>query len=213
MIELTEKLEENSIKSNKSNYSIKNKENNTNINIDKRMNAYDKKLGDLELFMREQILEIIKQITLIKNNYMFISNILKKENNTLNPLKIKEYNTITNSHSKVNIFNKCNTNSNKNGVNNENKNNLNYTTNYFYKKTPTIEINSKLSNSKKEQNHEDINLSDNLFYNGNYYFNIKDILGKKKDKNNINYFFDNKNLLKSIDGKVSNEKTNNKNNI
>ena len=213
LIELTEKLEENSIKSNKSNYSIKNKENNTNFNIDKRMNAYDKKLGDLELFMREQILEIIKQITLIKNNYMFISNILKKENNTLNPLKIKEYNTITNSHSKVNIFNKCNTNSNKNGVNNENKNNLNYTTNYFYKKTPTIEINSKLSNSKKEQNHEDINLSDNLFYNGNYYFNIKDILGKKKDKNNINYFFDNKNLLKSIDGKVSNEKTNNKNNI
>ena len=217
LIELTEKLEENSIKSNRSNYSIKNNKNTeNNINLDKRMNVYDKKLGDLELFMKEQILEIIKQITLIKNNYMFISNILKKENNNLNPFKLKEYNTITNSHSKVNIFNKSNTNSNNIGFNNnENKNSLNFTTNYFYKKTPTIEINSKLSsNSKREHNHNDVNLSDNLFYNGNYYFNIKDILGKKKDKNNINYYFDNKKLLKTFDNnKFLNEKTNNKNNI
>ena len=213
LIELTEKLEENSnsIKTNINN-SIKNNETNYNT-IDKRMSIYDKKLDDLELFTKEQILEVINQLSLLKNNYYYLSNIIiKKENNNSNPFKINDYNTINNSHSRVNIFNKSNNSIKKN--NNENKNTLNLTSNYFYKKMPTIEINSKISSiTKKAQINEDINLSDNLFYNGNYYFNIKDILEKKKDKNNTNisHYLDNKKLLKSIDTKALESKINNKN--
>ena len=213
LIELTEKLEENSnsLKTNNNN-SIKNNEANSN-SIDKRMSIYDKKLDDLELFTKEQILEVINQLSLLKNNYYYLSNIvIKKENNNSNPFKINDYNTINNYHSRINIFNKSNNNIKKN--NNENKNTLNLTSNYFYKKMPTIEINSKISSfTKKAQINEDINLSDNLFYNGNYYFNIKDILEKKKDKTNTNigHYLDNKKLLKSIDNKALESKIINKN--
>ena len=207
LIDLTEKLEEN-------NSITSNNKNNNEIcfsDIDQKMSIYDKKLGDLESFTREQIIELIKQINLLKNNYLFLTNVVKKENNLF---KLNGFNTINAiskaSHSRPNIFNK---NVNKNLINNENKNTLNLTTNYFYKKTPTIEVNPKLSAiTKKDQNSEDINLSDNLFYNGKYYFNIKDILGQKKEKK-MNKNFENKKLLKTIDNKNIVDKNSFKNKI
>ena len=219
LVELTEKLEENdnSIKTNiiYNNSCKKNNDNEINCdNIDKRMNTYDKKLDDLESFTKEQILEVIKQISFLKKNYLILTNIIKKEKEKekqhFNSFNLNDYNTINSinnsTHSRANIFNKGINNSNKNLFNNENKNTLNLTTNYFYKKSPTIEINPKLSLiNKKAQNHDDINLSDNLFYNGKFYFNIKDILDKKKDKNNISKPFENKKLLKTIDNKALDE--------
>ncbi len=50
---------------------------------------------------------------------------------------------------------------------------------------------------------DDINLSDNLFYNGKYYFNIKDILDK--NKNNLNLNTENKKLLRKLDNKLQEE--------
>jgi hypothetical protein len=47
---------------------------------------------------------------------------------------------------------------------------------------------------------DDINFRDNLFYNGKYYFNIKDIFDK--NKNNININIENKRLLKILDNKI-----------
>ena len=219
LVELTEKLEENdnSIKTNiiYNNSCKKNNDNEINCdNIDKRMNTYDKKLDDLESFTKEQILEVIKQISFLKKNYLILTNIIKKEKEKekqhFNSFNLNDYNTINSinnsTHSRANIFNKGINNSNKNLFNNENKNTLNLTTNYFYKKSPTIEINPKLSLiNKKAQNHDDINLSDNLFYNGKFYFNIKDILDKNKDKNNISKPFENKKLLKTIDNKALDE--------
>ena len=56
-------------------------------------------------------------------------------------------------------------------------------------------MNPKLgSNKKLIQAMEDINFSDNLFYNGKYYFNIKDIFDK--NKNNLNFNLENRKLLK-----------------
>ena len=192
LIELTEKLEENnnSLRTNRTNYTIKNNnENNGNNNIDKRMNLYDKKLGDLESFTKEKILDVNKEIGFLKKL-----------------LLINDYHTINNNsaHSRINIFNK----SNKNDINNENKNILNLTSNYFNKKSPSIEINQRLI-AKKTDKLDEMSLSDNLFYNGNYYFNIKDILDKKKNT----HHFENKKLLKSIDNRTLEEKINKKNNI
>ena len=153
------------------------------------MNLYDKKLGDLESFTKEKILDVNKEIGFLKKL-----------------LLINDYHTINNNsaHSRINIFNK----GNKNDVNNENKNILNLTSNYFNKKSPSIEINQRLI-AKKTDKLDEMSLSDNLFYNGNYYFNIKEILDKKK---NIHHF-ENKKLLKSIDNRTLEEKINKKNNI
>ena len=64
LIELTEKLEDNTNLT-KSHRFLNISRNNESINynnIDKRMNEYDKKFDDLEMLIKEQILEIIKQI-------------------------------------------------------------------------------------------------------------------------------------------------------
>ena len=88
----------------------------------------------------------------------------------------------------------------------------------FYKKALKNEINSKFgTNGKIIQTMDDINFSDNLFYNGKYYFNIKDIFDK--NKNNLNFNLENRKLLKQIDnkfleeniGKNRNNSSNNKN--
>jgi hypothetical protein len=199
LIELTEKIEDNNSQANQS----KTNNNDNCLNdLDQKMNIYNKKLGDLESFTKEQLLDIIKQMNLLKKNYLIITKVLQKENKNIYPFKLSELNTINSllnkaSQSKPNIFNK-----NKNLINNENKNILNLTTNYFYKKTPKIEVNQKLSSiSKKEQINEDVNLSDNLYYNGNYYFNIKDILDRKKEKKDKNTY-ENKKLLKTIDSNI-----------
>ena len=57
---------------------------------------------------------------------------------------------------------------------------------------------------------DDINFSDNLFYNGKYYFNIKDIL--EKYKNNINLNTENKKILKKLDNKLQEDSNRNRNN-
>ena len=207
LIELTEKLEDNnnSLRTNRTNYTIKNNNNETNCNnIDKRMNLYDKKLEDLESFTKDKIFEMIKQISILKK--LLLTNVIKKEGQNLNSIRASDYNTINNNSSliRVNFFNK----NNKKPFNNENKNCLNLTSNYFYKKSPSIEINQQLI-SKKTEKLDEISLNDNLFYNGNYYFNIKDILDKKKDS----HHFENKKLLKAFDNKALEEKLNNKNNI
>ena len=207
LIELTEKLEDNN------NSKVNNSKNNNNescINdLDQKMNIYNKKLGDLETFTKDHLLDIIKQMNLLKKHYLIITKALQKENKNINMLKLNEFHTINSilnkaSQSKPNIFS-----NNKNLINNENNNILNMTTNLFYKKTPKTEMNQKLSAIvKKEQTSEDINLSDNLFYNGNYYFNIKDILEQKKEKkSNSNY--ENKKLLKVIDSNIADKKKKN----
>lgn len=181
-VDPNEKKDENNVtsKSNKSKYINKNTTNENllndtiNFSIDKKMNVYDKKLGDLESFTKEQIFELIKQINIIKKSYSYLTNIIKKENS---------------SNSK--ISNGCNTNHNifdtshgsgsfstNNNNNNENQNNLNLTGNNFYKKPLKSDIIKFGSNKKIIQTMDDINFSDNLFYNGKYYFNIKDILKK-----------------------------------
>ena len=194
-----------SIKSNKSKKIAKLNTNETllnetiNCSIDKKMNVYDKKIGDLELFMREHIIEIIKQINLLKKTYAYIANVIKKDKNS-NSMKLSGYNT---SHN--NIFDQSHGNAvsgnNNNHINNENKNTLNLTGNNFYKKSFKNEINPKTgSNTKIIQTMDDINFRDNLFYNGKYYFNIKDIFDK--NKNNININIENKRLLKILDNKI-----------
>jgi hypothetical protein len=204
LIELTEKLDENTNLT-KSHRLLNISRNNESINcnnIDKRMNEYDKKFEDLESLIKEQILEIIKQIGNLQKNYLYLTNIIKGENKNLNSAKAKECNISENIILSPKGDEKI---LNNNIINNENKNIMNLTSNYFHKKTSTFDANSRLfSNSKKI--FDDINLSDNLFYNGKYYFNIKDILGKKKEKNIINnYQFENKKLLKAIDKKLLND--------
>ena len=210
LIELTEKLEDNYSQTNHS--KINNNDNCLN-DLDQKMNIYNKKLGDLESFTKEQLLDIIKQMNLLKKSYFIITKVLQKENKNIYPFKLNELNTINSllnkaSQSKPNIFNK-----NTNLINNENKNILNLTTNYFYKKTPKIEVAQKLSSiSKKEKINEDVNLSDNLYYNGNYYFNIKDILDRKKEKKDKNTY-ENKKLLKTIDTNIIEKRRKYKNRI
>ena len=209
-----EKVEENNttLKSNKSKNRNKHNQhvaNDTLLNdtinssIDKKMNIYDKKIGDLECFTREQIIEIIKQINIIKKTYSYIANIIKRDKSG-NSSKLNGHN---NTHNNNNIFDQshgsCNS-FNNNYTNNENKNNLNLTGTNFYKKSLKNEINSKYgTNGKIIQTMDDINFSDNLFYNGKYYFNIKDIFDK--NKNNLNFNIENRKLLKQIDNKFLEE--------
>ena len=207
LVELTEKLDENNNLT-KSHRLLNISRNNESINynnIDKRMNAYDKKFDELESLVKEQILEMVKQIGNLQKNYLYLTNIIKGENKTLNSARTKECNTSENLILSPRGDEKL---LNNNLINNENKNIMNLTSNYFHKKMANFDTNSRLfSNSKKIL--DDINLSDNLFYNGKYYFNIKDILGKKKEKNIINnYQFENKKLLKAIDKKLLNDDKN-----
>ena len=169
-----------------------------NCNLEKKMNIYDKKIGDLECFTKEQIIEIIKQINLLKKTYSFVENILKKDkgvNSVKSSAHTNQYNNLFDqSHASGNSFN-------NNFINNENKNGLNLTGNSFYKKS-SKDVNSKYgsSNGKIIQTMDDINFSDNLFYNGKYYFNIKDIFDK--NKNSLNFNIENRKLLKQIDNKL-----------
>ena len=222
-----EKIEENNttLKSNKSKNRNKHNQhvvndtllNDTiNSNINKKMNIYDKKIGDLECFTREQIIEIIKQINIIKKTYSYLANIIKRDKSG-NSNKLNGHNNTHNN----NIFEQSHGSSNSfnnNYTNNENRNNLNLTGTNFYKKALKNEINSKFgTNGKIIQTMDDINFSDNLFYNGKYYFNIKDIFDK--NKNNLNFNLENRKLLKQIDnkfleeniGKNRNNSSNNKN--
>ena len=176
-----------------------------NSNIDKKMNAYDKKLGDLESFTKEQIYEIMKQLTIVKKAYTFVAGILKKDKLN-NNMKLVGHNTAHNmlGPNAEHIFN--------NFINNENRNMLNISGTNFHRKTIKSDNNSSNnkfnSNGKFMQTMDDINLNDNLFYNGKYYFNIKDIL----DKNNIILNSENKKLLKKLESKLQEESNKNINN-
>ena len=177
-----------------------------NSNIDKKMNAYDKKLGDLESFTKEQIYEIMKQLTIVKKAYTFVAGILKKDKLN-NNMKLVGHNTAHNmlGPNAEHIFN--------NFVNNENRNMLNISGTNFHRKTIKSDNNNSSnnkfnSNGKFMQTMDDINLNDNLFYNGKYYFNIKDIL----DKNNIILNSENKKLLKKLESKLQEESNKNINN-
>jgi CCR4-NOT transcription complex subunit 7/8 len=208
------KRDENNVtgKSNKSKYINKNNKNSTNENllndtinfsIDKKMNVYDKKLGDLESFTKEQIFELIKQINIIKKSYSYLTNIIKKENSSNSKIS-NGYNTNHNvfdtSHGSGSF---SSNNNNNNYNNNENQNNLNLTGNNFYKKPQKSDLIKFGSNKKIIQTMDDINFSDNLFYNGKYYFNIKDIF--EKNRNSLNLNIENKRLLKQIDNKFLEE--------
>ena len=161
-----------------------------NMNIDQRMNNYDTKLVNLESFTKDKFFELIKQINYLKKHYAIISNFIKKEKKikNLNSIRITEYKTMNNTnisaiHKRENII------GNLSITNNENKYTLNLTSNYFNKKPPMIEISSRLNSiSKNNVINDENNLSQNLFHNGKYYLNIKDIFGQKK--------FENKKLLK-----------------
>jgi len=177
-----------------------------NLNFDKKMNLYDKKIGDLESFTREQIYEIMKQLSLIKKAYAFVTGIIKKDKFT-NNMRLSGHNTSHNimGQSGDHIFN--------NYINNENKNTMNITGNNFHRKSIKNENNNNskyVNNGKIIQTMDDINLSDNLFYNGKYYFNIKDILDK--NKNNINLNTENKKLLRKLDNKLQEDSFRNLNN-
>ena len=158
-----------------------------NSNIDKKMNAYDKKL------------------TIVKKAYTFVAGILKKDKLN-NNMKLVGHNTAHNmlGLNAEHIFN--------NFVNNENRNMLNISGTNFHRKTIKSDNNSSNnkfnSNGKFMQTMDDINLNDNLFYNGKYYFNIKDIL----DKNNIILNSENKKLLKKLESKLQEESNKNINN-
>ena len=179
-----------------------------NSNIDKKMNVYDKKIGDLESFTKEQIYEIMKQLALVKKAYTFVAGILKKDKLS-NNAKLNGNNT---SHNVMgpgveHIFN--------NYVNNENRNTMNISgTNFHNRKSIKNENNSNnnrfTNNGKIIQTMDDINLSDNLFYNGKYYFNIKDILDKSK--NSINLNTENKKLLRKLENKLQEDSNRNLNN-
>ena len=182
------------------------------LNIDKKMVIYDKKIGDLESFTKEQIYEIMKQISLIKKAYSFVTGILKKEKfnnntNTNNNLRLTGHNTAHNimGQSSEYILN--------NYMNNENRNTLNVTGNNFHNRKSIKSDNNTnkyVNNGKFIQTMDDINLSDNLFYNGKYYFNIKDIL--EKNKNNLNLNTENKKLLRKLDNKFQEDSNKNLNN-
>ena len=200
LVDPNEKIEENNItiKSNKSKNISKINTNETLINdtinfsIDKKMNVYDKKLIDLESNTRDQLQEVIKQIDIIKKSFSYWTSLIKREKSS-SSIKLSGFNT---SNNLLEL-----SNGNGNFFNNENKNILNLTSNNFNKKSPKNEMNPKLgSNKKLIQAMEDINFSDNLFYNGKYYFNIKDIFEKNKNSN-----YERKKLLKQIDNKFLEE--------
>ena len=211
LVDSKEKFEESNITIKSNNSKKTNKCNNyvnetllndtINFSIDKKMNAYDKKLVDLESFTREQIIEIIKQINILKKTYTCITNIIKKEKGS-NSNKLNGNN---NSHNNIlDQYHGNGNNLNNNNVNNENKNILNLTGNNFHKKSMKNELSSRFgSNSKIIQTMDDINFRDNLFYNGKYYFNIKDIFDK--NKNIINFHLENKKLIKQLDDKILEE--------
>ena len=176
-----------------------------NSNIDKKMNIYDKKIGDLENFTKEQIYEIMKQLALVKKAYAFVADILKKD-------KLKSNVKLTGHNTAHNLFGQNSEHIFNNFVNNENRNIMNVSGTNFHRKS--IKNDNNISNNKFNingkliQTMDDINLSDNLFYNGKYYFNIKDIL----DKNNIILNSENKKLLKKLDNKLQEELNKNINN-
>ena len=176
-----------------------------NSNIDKKMNIYDKKIGDLENFTKEQIYEIMKQLALVKKAYAFVADILKKD-------KLKSNAKLTGHNTAHNLLGQNSEHIFYNFVNNENRNIMNISGTNFHRKS--IKNDNNISNNKFNingkliQTMDDINLSDNLFYNGKYYFNIKDIL----DKNNIILNSENKKLLKKLDNKLQEELNKNINN-
>ena len=176
-----------------------------NISLDQKMSLYNSKLINLESFTKDKYTELIKQINVLKKNYLILTNFIKKEkkNKTSNSNNISEYKTLTNNsavHKRTNIL------GNISVTNNENKNVLNLTSNYFNKKTPTIEISSRFSSVSKNNNtNEDFNMSQNLFHNGKYFANIKDIFGQKK--------FENKKLLKNKNIRIVDNKENKENDI
>jgi hypothetical protein len=173
------------------------------------MSLYNSKLINLESFTKDKYTELIKQINVLKKNYLILTNFIKKEkkNKTSNSNNISGYKTLTNNsavHKRTNIL------GNIFVTNNENKNVLNLTSNYFNKKTPTIEISSRFSSvSKNLSTNEDFNVSQNAFHNGKFFGNIKDIFAQNK--------FENKKLLKNkkihIGNKENKENDININNI
>ena len=171
-----------------------------NSNIDKKMNIYDKKIGDLENFTKEQIYEIMKQLALVKKAYAFVADILKKD-------KLKSNAKLTGHNTAHNLLGQNSEHIFYNFVNNENRNIMNVSGTNFHRKS--IKNDNNISNNKFNingkliQTMDDINLSDNLFYNGKYYFNIKDILDK--NKNNLNLNTENKKLLRKLDNKLQEE--------
>ena len=165
------------------------------------MSLYNSKLINLESFTKDKYTELIKQINVLKKNYLILTNFIKKEkkNKASNSNNISGYKTLTNYsavHKRTNIL------GNISVTNNENKNVLNLTSNYFNKKTPTIEISSRFSSVNTN---EDFNMSQNLFHNGKYFANIKDIFGQKK--------FENKKLLKNKNIRIVDNKENKENDI
>ena len=172
---------------------LKDEENNINteekhnISLDQKMTIYNTKLVNLESFTKDKFVELNKQVNSLKKNYIILTHFIKKEKKNKNSNKINEYKTLTNNsavHKRKNIL------GNISVTNNENKNLLNLTSNYFNKKTPTIEISSRFSSvSKNLSTNEDFNMSQNAFHNGKFFGNIKDIFAQNK--------FENKKLLKN----------------
>ena len=181
LIEAKDKIEENN--------NIDNNKEKVNINIEDRMNLYDTKIINLE-----------EQINSLQKNIIKIINSIKKEkekkNKNVNSIKILGYKTINNINNSL-INKKENNFCNNSMTNHENKKILNLTSKNFNKKSPTIEISSRLSSMPKSVNSNDNNLSQNIFHNGKYYANIKHIFGQKK--------FENKRLLKSNNSNKEND--------
>ena len=139
----------------------------TNIDDKKLNNTLDlchKKLGDLESYTKQNLSELIKQISFLQKNYLFITNYLKLDN------KKKPYDGhFINSYDTQEL----------NTIGNENKNSLNIRNNFLKKNVPIIEFNSKLCiNPKKFKNEHEINIKDNMTYSGKFYFSAKNIKSK-----------------------------------
>ena len=172
-----------------------------NLNDNLRRN----KLRSLIELKSDDINPNINEKDNISLDQKMLTNFIKKEkkNKTSNSNNISGYKTLTNNsavHKRTNIL------GNISVTNNENKNVLNLTSNYFNKKTPTIEISSRFSSVSKNNNtNEDFNMSQNLFHNGKYFANIKDIFGQKK--------FENKKLLKNKNIRIVDNKENKENDI
>ena len=170
-----------------------------NITLAQKMTIYITKLINLESFTKDKFFELIKQINSLRKNYLLLNNFIKiekkKKNKNINSNKIFGYEALTNNSE---IRKRTNILGNISLTNNENKNILNLTNNYFNKKTPTIEISSKFSSVSKNINtNEDFNMSQNFFYNGKYFSNNKDIFPQKK--------FENKKLLKNKNIHIENK--------
>ena len=170
-----------------------------NITLAQKMTIYISKLINLETFTKDKFFELIKQINSLRKNYLLLNNFIKiekkKKNKNINSNKIFGYEALTNNSE---IRKRTNILGNISLTNNENKNILNLTNNYFNKKTPTIEISSKFSSVAKNINtNEDFNMSQNFFYNGKHPSNNKDIFPQKK--------FENKKLLKNKNIHIENK--------